>query len=388
MEDSTPSPLQDPPWPPKRLSPTMSPLAMAVVTAALGLGLFLTLGAATQLLNAAFGIWFTEIFIFLGVPWMVLRGAGYEPLSFTGAPSSGVAPAGLGFALGVANFFAFVVPIQFAAQAVAPQWLRDMFDGSRIFEGQSSFELAMMLAGVSLAAPVCEEFFFRGVFQKGLLGTSLSRMGAVVVTAVVFSAFHMDPVGFVARVELGVLFGALRLYTGSLWPGILAHSANNVVSSLLFLTARQLGPEGADEKPPLGAVILLTAVGMGAMGSLLALANRFPVLWGPRQELPTLPQRAPPIFRLVAPWVVAATLSVTGLVLLDGRGIRLSWIDVQNPVPKLPKDASEAQQAERDRLLRLREDVRSGRVPVEAYEEERTRQIQKYAADAGTPEKQ
>jgi membrane protease YdiL (CAAX protease family) len=338
--------------------------------------LFLTIGAATQLLNAAFGIWFTEIFIFIGVPWVLLRASHYAPLGYTGLQAPALAPAALGFALGVANFFAFVVPIQYAAQSVAPQWLREMFDGSRIFEGQNALELGAMLAGVSLAAPFCEEFFFRGVFQKGVLRTSLSRASAVLLTAVVFSGFHLDPVGFAARVELGVLFGALRLYTGSLWPSILAHSANNVVSSVLFLTLRQMGAESSEESPPLEAVLLLSALGITAMGSLLLLARRFQALWGPRQEPPTLTLPTPSLPRLLLPWVIGAMLSLGLLVLVDPYGIRLSLIDMQHQLPKLPKDAPDALQAERTHLLWLRDEVRSGRVPLEAYEEERARQTQ------------
>ncbi|WP_309242954.1 type II CAAX endopeptidase family protein [Hyalangium versicolor] len=388
MEDSTPNPLPEAvPPAPEPLPPTMSPLMVAAVTTALGLASFLTLGGVVQLLNAAFGIWFTEIFIFLAIPWVLLRLARYEPLGFTGVPSSGLAPAALGFGLGVANFFAFVVPIQFAAQSVAPQWLRDMFDGSRIFEGQNSLELVVMLAGVSLAAPVCEEFFFRGVFQKGLLATTLSRTSAVVITAVVFSAFHMDPVGFTARVELGLLFGALRLYTGSLWPGILAHSANNMVSSILFLSARQMGSEGADEEPELQSVILLMIVGLGAMGLLLSIARKVPAFWGPKEDPSPVTRSAPSLMRLALPWAVAATLSVGALVWLDNRGIRLSFVDMQYQLPKLPKDATDSQQQERRELLRLREDVRKGRMPIEAYEEERARQASKTSSES-SPEKQ
>jgi membrane protease YdiL (CAAX protease family) len=380
VEDSTRS------HPPEPLAPTLSPQAMALICGVLGLAFFLSFGGATQLLNAAFGIWFTEIFIFIGVPWVVLRAGGYEPLGYTAAQAPALAPAALGFALGVSNFFGLVVPIQFAAQSVAPQWLRDMFDGSRIFEGQNSLELGLMLAGVSLAAPACEEFFFRGVFQKGLLASSLSRASAVVFTAVVFSAFHLDPVGFLARVELGVLFGALRLYTGSLWPSILAHSANNVVSSVLFLSARQMGPESTDEPPPLQAVLLMMLVGLGAMGSLLALARRFPALWGPRQEPPTLTQPAPTLLRLLLPWVAGATLAVGGLVAVDVRGIRLSLVDLQHQLPKLPKDAPEESLEERANLLKMREQARSGHVPVEDYEAERIRQGQWHPTEP-TPEK-
>ncbi|MBN1203468.1 MAG: CPBP family intramembrane metalloprotease [Myxococcaceae bacterium] len=354
----------------------MGPLPLAVLGTVLVLGLFITLGWGSQILNAAFGIWFTEIFVFIGASWVLLRAAHYEPLSYTGLRPPALAPAAFGFGLGVTNFFALVVPIQYAAQLVAPQWLREMFDGSRIFEGQSTLELVVMLAGVSIAAPVCEEFFFRGLFQKGLLASSLSRAGAVLVTAVVFSAFHLDPVGFAARVELGVLFGVLRLYTGSLWPSILAHSANNVVSSVLFLTLREAAAESSDERPPLGAVLLVMAVGLVAMWSLLQLARRFPALWGPRQEPPTLTAPSPSIPRLLWPWVVGATLCLGALVLLDAKGIRLSWIDMKHPLPRLPRDAPAALQAEREHLLQRRVEARSGRLPLEAYAEERARQAE------------
>jgi uncharacterized protein len=371
VEDSTPGTL--PPLPP---APSMSPLLVAMLGAPLVLALFLTLGGMTQLLNAAFGIWFTEIFIFVGVAWVLLRAAHYEPLGYTGLVSPRLGPAALGFGLGVVNFFAFVVPIQYAAQSVAPQWLREMFDGSRIFEGQSPPELALMLLGVSVAAPVCEEFFFRGVFQKGLLASSLSRASAVVVTAVVFSAFHLDPVGFFARLELGVLFGVLRLYTGSLWPSILAHSANNVVSSVLFLTLRQVGAEASDEPPPLQAILFLSGVGLLAMWSMVSIARRFPALWGPRQEPPTLTQPSPSLVRLMLPWVAVATLALGALVLVDARGLRLSMIDMQHQLPRLPRDAPDVLHAERASLRRLRDEARRGRLPMEAYKEERARQSQ------------
>jgi hypothetical protein len=350
---------------------------VALIGCTVGFGLFLTVGGATQLLNASFGLWFTEIFIFVGLPWVLLRAGGYEPWSYTGMRGPRLAPSVLGFALGVANFFALVVPIQYVAQGLAPQWLRDMFDVSRVFESQSPLELALMLAGVSIAAPLCEEFFFRGLVQKGLLSSSLSQNGAIVLTAVVFSAFHLDPVGFMARVELGVLFGVLRLYTGSLWPGIFAHAANNLVSSGLFLALRDTVAD-SDARPPLKVILLVMAGGGLAMGLLLSLARAFPALWGPRQEPPTTAVQTPSAVRLLVPWVLGATLSLVALVLVDMRGIRLNMVDLGQKLQKLPKDAPDGLHAERAHLKQLRREVRRGRIPMEAYEEELERQARSH----------
>ncbi|MDC0707321.1 type II CAAX endopeptidase family protein [Stigmatella sp. ncwal1] len=366
VDDSTPQ--ADPP------AASLSPLALAIIGLGLVLSLFLTLGAASQLLNAAFGLWFSEIFVFVGVAWVLLRAARYEPVSYTGIRPQGFASAAFGFALGVANFFALVVPIQYAAQSLAPEWLREMFNGSRIFEGQSPVELALLLAGVSIAAPVCEEFFFRGLVQKGLLSSSLSRAGAVGVTAVVFSAFHLDPVGFLARVELGVLFGVLRLYTGSLWPGILAHSANNVVSSALFLIARQFDTGASDERPPVQGVLILMGLGLMALWGLIVLASKHPSLWGTRREPPAGTAVERSLFRWILPWGLGATLCLGLLALVDMPGIRLNLLDMRQPLPRLKKDAPDALHAERASLMQLRAQVRRGRVPLQVYEEERARQ--------------
>ncbi|HEX8704207.1 MAG TPA: type II CAAX endopeptidase family protein [Myxococcaceae bacterium] len=373
MEDSTLSNA-----PPPASTPTLGPLQLALISGTVGFGLFLTLGGASQLLNASFGLWFTEIFIFVGIAWVLLRSGGYEPWSYSGLSAPQLAPSVLGFAMGVANFFALVVPIQYVAQSLAPQWLRDMFDVSRVFESQSPLELGLMLAGVSLAAPFCEEFFFRGLLQKGLLSSRLSRTGAVLITSVVFSAFHLDPVGFVARVELGILFGVLRLYTGSLWPAIFAHAANNLVSSGIFLALRDTAAAASDAKPPLKVILLVMAAGGLALGLLVSLARAFPALWGPRQEPPTPVGPVPSPARLLLPWVLGATLSLVALVVVDMRGIRLNMVDLVQKLQKLPKDAPDGLHAERAHLKQLRREARSGRVPMEAYEEELARQAQSH----------
>jgi len=353
----------------------MKPGVLAALTTGLGLLLFLTVGATSQLLNPAFGIWFTEVFIFLGVGWVLLRYSGRDPLHYTGLAHGAPLPSLFGFALSIANFFALVVPIQYTVQALTPDWLQKMFDASALFEGQTPLELAFIIGGVSIAAPVCEEFFFRGVLQNSLVSPQLTRTAAIVVTSVIFSAFHLDPVGFLARVELGVLFGVLLVRTGSLWPSILAHSANNLISTFLFLMARQSGATAETETDP-WAVLMLASMGAAAMWGLIAGARAFPALWGPG-ELPEsefhAPVQRPSLFRLLVPWVLAGTIAVTGLALVDARGIQLSTFDARHPLPRLAEDAPAERKEERKALQELRAKARRGEVPVEQYEAERVR---------------
>ncbi len=128
--------------------------------------------------------------------------------------------------------------------------------------------------GVSVAAPLREELFFRGFMQRGL-AEQRGPARAIVVTAFVFSAFHLDPVGLAARFELGVLFGLLAWRAGSLWPAIAAHAANNAISSVLFFAA-------GDAKE--ADLVWWVPVSMFVVGNL-ALAALVQAAWG-RLEMP------------------------------------------------------------------------------------------------------
>ncbi|MCY1041807.1 type II CAAX endopeptidase family protein [Corallococcus sp. bb12-1] len=377
---------------PQPVEPTVPPPLHPphpLLAAALAFGLFITLGATTQLLNPSFGVWFTEVFIFLGLAWVMLRRAGFRPAEYTGLTPFLGKPALFGFLLGVANFFAVVVPLQFMAQRVAPPWLREMFDASRLFEGQTPVELALLLGGVSVAAPLCEEFFFRGLFQRALTPPApASPWPALIISSVVFSAFHLDPVGFLARAELGLLFGWLLLRTGSLWPSIAAHAANNMVSSVLFLVATHSGlakDTGTDDVTDWRAVLGLALVGWTALLGLRAAARHVPSVWGrgtPPDEEAVRATKPVPLFAVqLLPWVAAATLSLVALALVDGRGVSLSVYDIQHPVPPLAKDADPGLQAERKALQQLRKSVRKGEMPMELYEEERLRQSKAHAPE-------
>lgn len=359
-------------------------LALALVSTGALLALYATAGFVTQLLNVSFGIWFTEIFIFFAVPWVLLRWSGRAPARATGLAAFAPLPLLLGFGLGVANFFALVVPLQLLSQSLAPRWMRELYDSARVFEGQLPVELALVVAGVGVVAPVCEEFFFRGVLQQGLgrvraprlLGLA-PRHFAVVVTAVVFSLFHFDPVGFLARTELGLLFGLLLARTGSLWPGIAAHAANNLVSTGLYFVAVKSGATAsAPEETSLVALAGTTGMGLSALALLLLGARQVPSLWEARppadpEVLADGPARSAP--RLVLPWALAAALAVALLAAVDRRGVSLSLYDAQHPLPPLGQDAPDALHAERSALEALRAQARRGEVPLEVYHDERER---------------
>ena len=88
---------------------------------------------------------------------------------------------------------------------------------------------------------LCEEMFFRVGVQTRLFDdkTRIRGYWAVVLTAVLFSAFHLQFFGFLPRLALGVLLGIFLLLTGNVWYSILAHFVNNmVVVAAAYMTAR------------------------------------------------------------------------------------------------------------------------------------------------------
>ena len=384
MEEVAPS------SPPLPSPPSLDPRTVAVVAAMIVFVAFLVAGLLVQPLNAAFGIWFTQIFVFFGVGWYVLRATGRDPVRYTGLSFPGLAPVAFGFILGVINFFAIVVPVQSISQALLPKSWQEIYDVADIFRGQSPVELALIVASVSLGAPVCEELFFRGVFFQGLKAQGGPPLRALIISAVVFSAFHLDPVGFLARMELGVLFGWLLLRTGSLWPCILAHAANNLVSTGLFFAAKQV--ESSQEpttREELLVILVFAVMGCGALWGLLSATRRFPGLLGPSRpaevvETAEAPVRLEPmtrLLRLAIPWTFAAALSLGAYVALDPRGIQLSQIDQRYPLTPVPEDAPDALHAEREALHELRVRARRGEIPLGEYAQERARQSRQMRLD-------
>lgn len=76
---------------------------------------------------------------------------------------------------------------------------------------------------IALFAGIGEELFFRGVLQRIFIKAFKNPWAGIIITAVIFSAFHFQFFGFIPRLLLGVLLGAVYWYSGSLWPAIIAH---------------------------------------------------------------------------------------------------------------------------------------------------------------------
>jgi membrane protease YdiL (CAAX protease family) len=92
---------------------------------------------------------------------------------------------------------------------------------------------ALSMIMVVIAAPILEEFIFRGIILKGFL-KNYSPTKAIIWSAVLFGLVHMNPWQFIGATILGIVMGWLFWKTNSLIPGIIVHFVNNLSASLIF----------------------------------------------------------------------------------------------------------------------------------------------------------
>jgi membrane protease YdiL (CAAX protease family) len=86
---------------------------------------------------------------------------------------------------------------------------------------------------IALLPAICEEMFFRGALQRVIIQISKRPWVGIIITAALFSALHFQFQGFLPRMFLGVVLGALYWFSGSLWTSIVAHFITNAVQVLV-----------------------------------------------------------------------------------------------------------------------------------------------------------
>lgn len=77
---------------------------------------------------------------------------------------------------------------------------------------------------------VGEELTFRGIIQKLISEKWSNPHIAIWVTAILFSAIHLQFFGFFPRMLLGAFFGYLLIWSRSIWLPIYAHFLNNSIA--------------------------------------------------------------------------------------------------------------------------------------------------------------
>jgi len=222
------------------------------------LELVLTVGLAAQMISIPIGLAVTELIAIL-LPAVLFVRMGKLPLRE--AFRLKLVPGKIIFCsvvLGVSSFL-----LALAADALAEPLVNAAFGHAPDFAWfttrlpQSWTDLIWWLPVCALLPGVCEEILFRGAIQ----GT-LERKGAVkavVITAILFALFHLNPWNFAAPLLLGLAFGFATICSNSIIPAIVWHSVADATAFTSFMIYK------TNHLPPWW-VMLLSATVFAATG--------------------------------------------------------------------------------------------------------------------------
>lgn len=113
--------------------------------------------------------------------------------------------------------------------------IEGVFD--QVMTGNGPVHVFGTIVIIAVLPAIGEEFFFRGVLQAQLGRLLRSGNAAVWISAVIFSAVHLQFLGFLPRLLLGLVFGYIFLWTRNIWLPVLAHFVNNALSVIAAVVA-------------------------------------------------------------------------------------------------------------------------------------------------------
>ncbi len=145
-----------------------------------------------------------------------------------------------------------------------------------------------------VAAPVCEEMYFRGLMFRSLRLRRWRLVFSLVFTSVLFSAIHMKLAGFFLLFTVAVVLGLYAEFSRSLLPAVLFHAAYNAFVLAISLGSQWFSkpemqpfslevPEAVlPDIPPLGTILGILAIAGVVLVYLVHLGRKAFV--GPRIE--------------------------------------------------------------------------------------------------------
>jgi membrane protease YdiL (CAAX protease family) len=157
------------------------------------------------------------------------------------------------------------------------QWMQQAEDEANrtvkaLLSQRSVKDLLLNLVFIAGLAAVGEELLFRGVLQRLLIKWFRSPWWGIIISAALFSAIHLQFMGFFPRLLLGILLGAVFWYSGSLWVAIAAHFVYDAV----LIIAAWRSPEmlNDDTTIPMQQLALAGTISFAAVVFLLEWIRR------------------------------------------------------------------------------------------------------------------
>lgn len=159
-----------------------------------------------------------------------------------------------------------------------PEWLGRFGETLQGLEAKLNASFRMMLSDKSpstvvftflsivVIAPIGEELLFRGAVQGWMLTRTKNVHLAVCLSAILFSAVHMQWMGFIPRTVIGLVLGYVAVY-GSLRLAILLHALNNLLAYIQFWVSESVNeaPEIVSKVPVTATLVMLICLGLSVL---------------------------------------------------------------------------------------------------------------------------
>jgi membrane protease YdiL (CAAX protease family) len=194
-----------------------------------------------------------------------------EVLNFTGSPKTPLLLLTVVVVLFYFPLSGYLVGINEAMElpeswSAFEQALRSMENSSKaliehIIQFDSFLYFILAFIVIAILPGIGEEFLFRGVLQNYFRVIFKNPHIAIWVSAILFSALHMQFYGFLPRMVLGALFGYLYFWSGKLIFPMLAHALNNGFTLILvYLNQEEISPVSLEDTESVPIVMALASL--------------------------------------------------------------------------------------------------------------------------------
>ncbi|MEG0473704.1 MAG: CPBP family intramembrane glutamic endopeptidase, partial [Solibacillus sp.] len=100
----------------------------------------------------------------------------------------------------------------------------------------------LFFVNICILAPIWEELFFRGILLRRLM-IKWSPQKSIIVSSLLFSLIHVNPLTVIFAFFLGCLLGYVYLKTKSIIVPIVVHSFSNFLAFLQFIWVNRSSAE-------------------------------------------------------------------------------------------------------------------------------------------------
>ena len=170
--------------------------------------------------------------------------------------------------------------VEWNASFEFPEWMRAFGDWARETEASAESIIRAITQNltptsfiftffvVAVLPALGEELVFRGLIQNELVRALKNPHAGIWISAAIFSAVHLQFLGFFPRVLLGAFMGYLYFWSGNLWIAVLAHFFNNGLQ-VVGLYLNQLGITSFDLESTASLPLYLVVAAVVATSCIL-----------------------------------------------------------------------------------------------------------------------